>query len=48
MGVGLNLGSSTALDLIQQRGEALQKEFMASKTLNFHDSYVLGEKLGEG
>lgn len=35
-------------DIIKERGETLQKQYAASKDLNFHDKYVLGEKLGEG
>lgn len=36
------------MDLIKQMGTELQQDFIASKTHSFHDSYVLGDKLGEG
>jgi serine/threonine protein kinase len=36
------------MDLIKLRGTQLEQQFIDSKTHSFHDSYVLGEKLGEG
>lgn len=47
MGLGLNLGGD-AISFIHKQADELQALFTESKIHSFHDSFVLGEKLGEG